>query len=1102
MVLLMAGIPLQAETKSPYSELIATLPDEDSDGDGLTNAEEGISETNPTNPDCDGDGVLDGADGWAWEPALSPPRLPEVQYAVIDLDPVAGSYTYSSMIGLSDDNTVLFAGSDENSLNCSYDYLYAIGHSWNPIRGTVSLDFCPHSISRSGQYVCGEKYAFKDDGWGLGNLIRDYSAPVKLYKKDLWSGAKIPLSWTKYGFPGLNGEPNPDFDEEDASATSVNSSGTTVGYFIDWRREAHPYPSDPNHMAMNWWGISCSGFDFTANTCLDGYARLSRTITFEEPTGSAGPIFIADELSDDGVAAGRASFTKPSSLSPSGLSGSSNFFTTDIRFAAIHHPPSTIQVLLPEMSSEFPIYSTAVGLNSAVPKRGVISSHFTNGITTPKLWLFSGTNAPAEYPIARGPGGQAISLTSYPYDINDRFEITGDFGLIRNGRLTLPKASNSDWTVKLSQFVNNSGIIAGYATYQQDATWRHGLLVSADIVPDYNRDGVIDNKDRGKVTEQKPWRWWINDDDDEGDVFSGLEYDDEPEQIYSGQSVTPDMNHEGVDGRRDLLDFAPLWLDIRKLVDVLPPDSYTYKFRQEEAAINVVFTDLVKSDAGKFLNQDYTTNFGSDFTNPPQSANTVQVTSAGSEIPTAFLNKIKTDENKGIILVEGAAKSTKPLVLAVYKGSDKIAEFFFQINIDGVEKMYRWVNLRGVAGQSEIRGTDTSEPTNYPDKNTNGKMFVFVHGYNVSEHQSRGWCAEAFKRLYQTGSKAMFTGVSWHGDSSQIPGWVPVVGGNSLDYWENVTHAFQTSQALAPIVNNLPGSSKTIAAHSLGNMVVSNAIKEHSMAVAHYFLFDAAVAIEASAQSALNIAEMREPTWQSYDQRLWASNWYQRFESSDGRNKLTWRDRFGSIAGAYNFFSSGEDVLNNATGTVPGIGAERAWALQEMIKGTGHLGALASLDSNGGWGFNSNWDNIIGMDPNTGMPITVRRTPAETDTITNDELKTQPFFKLFQDGRLVTANQGSAAANEYLTRAKVLGDAIPALSFAAGRNPVLGFEDRNVDLMTMTNDDEAWPQARLSDPTKVTPEGKGRWLHGDAKDVAYRYNYLLWKNWVNLGGLK
>jgi hypothetical protein len=147
----------------------------------------------------------------------------------------------------------------------------------------------------------------------------------------------------------------------------------------------------------------------------------------------------------------------------------------------------------------------------------------------------------------------------------------------------------------------------------------------------------------------------------------------------------------------------------------------------------------------------------------------------------------------------------------LWNDNRKFAEISLYVKSDGIEKMYRWVNLRHHANQSESRPTDLNQPANFPDAETNGKMFVFVHGYNVSENQSRAWFAEAFKRLYHSGSRSMFTGVSWHGDSSQIP-FVQV----SPDYWENVTHAFETSEALANVVNGLPGSSKSLAAHSLG----------------------------------------------------------------------------------------------------------------------------------------------------------------------------------------------------------------------------------------------------------------------------------------------
>ena len=95
---------------------------------------------------------------------------------------------------------------------------------------------------------------------------------------------------------------------------------------------------------------------------------------------------------------------------------------------------------------------------------------------------------------------------------------------------------------------------------------------------------------------------------------------------------------------------------------------------------------------------------------------------------------------------------------------------------------------------------------------------------------------------------------------------------------------------------------------------------------------------------------------------------------------------------------------------------------------------------------------------------------------------------------------GSGPAGEYITRADALGGAIPALSFPAGRNPIPLFGPaRNVELVDFQ---DGWPQARLNDTTKRMPDGRGRWFHSDAKNIAYRYNYELWQTWVQQGSLK
>jgi hypothetical protein len=170
-----------------------------------------------------------------------------------------------------------------------------------------------------------------------------------------------------------------------------------------------------------------------------------------------------------------------------------------------------------------------------------------------------------------------------------------------------------------------------------------------------------------------------------------------------------------------------------------------------------------------------------------------------------------------------------------------------------------------------------------------------------------------FKRIFWSGSKAKFIGTTWHSADRQVSG-IEV----TVNYHKNVDHAFQTAKGteqvlgLAAYVNSL-GGQMTIAAHSLGNIVVSSSISDWEMNVSNYFMIDAAVASEAFDTTTITSSQnnnMIHPDWMDYPGRVRASEWYKLFPSEDPRSRLTWRGRLGnSGAFVFNFYSSGEEVL-------------------------------------------------------------------------------------------------------------------------------------------------------------------------------------------------
>lgn len=530
-----------------------------------------------------------------------------------------------------------------------------------------------------------------------------------------------------------------------------------------------------------------------------------------------------------------------------------------------------------------------------------------------------------------------------------------------------------------------------------------------------------------------------------------------------------------VNGRSALLDFFPVWLNLNDTLNLLPPSgAVQYKLKQANGAVRAVYTDLTKGSAGNFLTTEGNT-YGPSFNQSSYEVDTFEVTSSGVTLSTDFLDKIKNDATKGILLIEGKSTSTAPLVLEVWEDGAKICEKEMPLSISGVEAFYRWINLRGAAGGGVDRATDASEPANYPDSCCNGKQFIFVHGYSVHEEAARAWNAEMFKRLYQSGSRAMFTATTWYGNEGQVSDWIPFIGGSTPDYYSNVENAFQTASNLVAAISGLPGS-KLIAGHSLGNMVVSSAIVDHSLNVNTYFMLNAAVAMEAYNPNTSFRDFMRHPDWQNHtNHHLWSSEWHQLFPASDGRRKLTWRGRFGIMSNAINYYSSTEDVLNNADGNLPALGRERAWVNQEMRKGT-TLIWLGPGNAEAGWGFNDDYKSL---------------TVAEANALPDSTLRTNSFFGRFDNAALYGTN-GSAVAQEPAMHRQLLADAIPALSNPMGRNQLSGFGSGNVDYMNFRRG--AYPSG--------WPRRGNDWRHSGIKNVAYPYNHAIFDKVVSDGGLQ
>ena len=187
------------------------------------------------------------------------------------------------------------------------------------------------------------------------------------------------------------------------------------------------------------------------------------------------------------------------------------------------------------------------------------------------------------------------------------------------------------------------------------------------------------------------------------------------------------------------------------------------------------------------------------------------------------------------------------------------------------------------------------------------------------------------------------------------------------------------------------------------------------------------------------------------------------------------------IHNAINCYLPTEDILENPSvlkvlGMTVGETTGGIWSNQELFKGCAvwygiNSVTFAGTRIEGGWGINANYvANPLAYIPLAGFNASYFA------NYTRDDLITSPLFTSFNDSRMASTNALNIA--DYRLRAKMLGDAIPAESFAAGRN-MIGGVSGNYNYQGQQID--GWP--------RKDRRGNSLWYHSDIKDVSFFFTY-------------
>jgi pimeloyl-ACP methyl ester carboxylesterase len=365
-------------------------------------------------------------------------------------------------------------------------------------------------------------------------------------------------------------------------------------------------------------------------------------------------------------------------------------------------------------------------------------------------------------------------------------------------------------------------------------------LLPMGIAVDANRDGTIafSGEARDTTSQDAPFRFWINDDND------GLPNSE-------GEVVDPSFpDHEDgvIQTARDLEDFTRLWLYFDAFQKEISEGTYSivlkWKNTTGSPSIKVYqSTDTTGSDS--YLREDGAALrqiSGND-------AQTIGTVSGATSLilPKALWSGSSGQDPTRCLLFEASQEGKGQLVLTIQKsdGSEIGEGPSVWLDLVNVRKMYERANATpdNIARPHDSTTTPAAPSTSYvldPYNNqweypplswTESKDYiVFVHGWNTSYDSARTFFADTmFKRLWQRGYKGRFAALYWP----------TLVGLNT--YNESEYRAWFYGESLKQYVHSLPGGyMKNLVAHSMGNIVSGSALRK-GMSIANYALVNAAV---------------------------------------------------------------------------------------------------------------------------------------------------------------------------------------------------------------------------------------------------------------------
>ncbi len=378
---------------------------------------------------------------------------------------------------------------------------------------------------------------------------------------------------------------------------------------------------------------------------------------------------------------------------------------------------------------------------------------------------------------------------------------------------------------------HDDGVSWSYGWYRRSFTCYDMQTLEGDILVDSNNDGFLGGDDNAVEQVAPGCVLWVNDDDDYNE--STIHSDDNDPNLASGAADAFDGKINGI---RDLEDFMPINLSIPNIKEWTTNQNVKFylkakgtgRIRVFERVNDAYLTDL------HYAKQQFIKEM--EFSIPDKDdkneiiLDPMWFNSEGNFY--GIFEGVSTGELKLTLEVElGVGQDKKRVVL------DEAV-----ITLKDLNDMYLFCNVRyntvGYGNAVSSKEIITDNKMQGPEKDNNGiyrylynhetghiypdnpKEVVFwTHGYYSDAKQAKVVTDTIFKRMYRTGYRGAFIGITWHAHE----GWT------QLAFNADWINSFQSGQIVADILttyrNKYPNANINLSAHSLGNNAISYAIR-------------------------------------------------------------------------------------------------------------------------------------------------------------------------------------------------------------------------------------------------------------------------------------